>query len=307
MAYRFRHSDRTVQRATRRIAREQIDGALAAIAGGHRDTRHRDRAIHEVRKACKKLRALVRLVRPGFADYAHENAAFRDIAGLLAFTRDARVLLDTFDLLLAGAPEGFDAGHALFLREHYAAELAQPALDDVAGARLEQARALLVMARERASGWTLREDGWEALEPGLQRIHRQAEKAYRVALREPDAAHYHELRKRMKYHWYHTRLLAPVWPEMMQPRMAELSRLADLLGLHHDICVFEERLGAVLPGSRHDRAAATMRGLAADRRERLERDIAPLVARLLAQDAGALVEHWRRLWAIWRAGRKPSA
>ena len=81
MAYKFKASDRTVQRAVRRIAREQIDGALHAIDSSDRDT-----ARHEVRKACKKIRALVRLIRPSFSRYARENGEYRDIAGLLAYT-----------------------------------------------------------------------------------------------------------------------------------------------------------------------------------------------------------------------------
>ncbi|MEJ2456681.1 MAG: CHAD domain-containing protein [Novosphingobium sp.] len=302
MAYRFRPGDRTMQRAVRRIAREQIDGALAAVAD-----KSRDKAIHEVRKACKKLRALLRLVRPAFPDYPYENAAFRDTARLLAFTRDAKVLLDTFDLVTAGAPDDFDGTQALYLREHFAGELAQAAQEDAVEARLAQVRELLTTARERVSGWTLADKGWDAIGPGLGKILRQAETAYRSAMHTPDALHYHELRKRMKYHWYHARLLVPVWPELMQPRVAELSRLADLLGLHHDICVFEGRLDAFVPGTRYDRPAGALRGLAADRRKQLERDIAPLAARLLAQETQVLVDHWHRLWMIWQAERGPSA
>ncbi|MCJ2180404.1 CHAD domain-containing protein [Novosphingobium album (ex Hu et al. 2023)] len=302
MAYRFRNSDRTVKLGLHRIAREQIDGALSAIAG-----RPRDKAIHEVRKACKKLRALLRIVRSGFPDYTYENAAFRDIARLLAFTRDARVLLDTCDVLLASVPEDVDRASILGLREQFADEMAQVAMGEAAEARLEQARALLAMVRERIPGWTLDEEDWDALGPGLGRVLRQADKAWRAAAREPDAMHFHELRKRMKYHWYHTRLLVPVWPVMMQPRAAELGRLADLLGLHHDLCVLEERLGGFVPGTRYDKSAATLRGLAADRRKQMERDTAPLVGRLLAQEADALVDHWHRLWDIWRTQGRHSA
>ncbi|MCJ2188741.1 CHAD domain-containing protein [Novosphingobium beihaiensis] len=302
MAYRFRLGDRTVKRAVHRIACEQIDGALAAIAG-----KPRDKAIHEVRKACKKLRALLRLVRPGFPGYSYENTAFRDIARLLAFTRDARVMLDTFDLLLAGAPEDFDRAQALFLRAHFAQALEQPGVEDAADARLEEVRGLLRLARERALGWTLEQEGWDALGPGLGKVLDQAGRARRAVARNPGAAQYHELRKRMKYHWYHTRLLEPVWPELMKPRAAELSRLADLLGLHHDICMFEQRLETCLPGSRYGHSAAALRGLAADRRKQLERDTAPAVAKLLAQETEALMDHWGRLWAVWRAGGKPAA
>ena len=298
MAYRLRPGDRSVQRAVRRIAREQIDGALDAIA-----RKPGDQAAHDVRKACKKVRAVLRLVRSGFAGYRYENAAFRDIAGLLGGMREARVLLDTFDLLTADAPGSFDCALVLPMREHMAGAALPQARDEAAAARFEQARALLAMARERTAAWKLAEDGWDALAPGLGTVLRQARKAERAVRREPSGWRYHELRKLMKYHWYHTRLLVPLWPALMQARATELGRLADLLGLHHDICVFEERLGGLLPGTPHGREAAALRGLGAGRRQGLEGEIGPLTARLLAQDAAGLAGHWHALWDIWRAER----
>jgi len=71
----------------RRIATELIDHAVAQIDGTktapheaiHHDVHHE--AVHEVRKDCKKLRGLLRLVRPAVPKlYTHENAAFRDTA-----------------------------------------------------------------------------------------------------------------------------------------------------------------------------------------------------------------------------------
>ena len=55
----------------RRIAYELIDGAVAD--SGARSIPYPER-VHSIRKRCKKLRALVRLVRPGLVDtYRQEN------------------------------------------------------------------------------------------------------------------------------------------------------------------------------------------------------------------------------------------
>ena len=140
----------------------------------------------------------------------------------------------------------------------------------------------------------------EALGEGLGRILRDARKAERQVHAEPSALHYHELRKLMKYHWYHTRLLVPLWPETMAPRAAELSRLADELGLHHDICVFEQWLGAALPTLDEFTVAESLLPLAGERRRQLEGRITPFVARALAQKSAELVDHWGALWQIWR-------
>lgn len=295
MAYRFRLKDHAVTDAVRHIAREQIDGAIEAVDGEDAAT-----AIHEVRKCCKKVRALLRLIRPVFPDYAKENADFRDIARSLAGSRDAKVLLDTYDLLIEGAPA--ETGTELFapLRRQLVRDVAKQAHGEGAAANLAEARKLLEKARDRSKGWTLEGEDWEALSGGLGRIVRDARKAERTVHAEPSAANYHELRKLMKYHWYHTRLLVPLWSGTMHPRADELSRLADLLGLHHDICVFEEWLGATLPTMDRFDAVEALLPLAGERRRQLEHEIGPVVARGLAQKPGALVEHWGALWSIWR-------
>lgn len=296
MAYRFRRKDRTVEDAARRIAREQIDGAVDAIDG-------KDAAVatHEVRKCCKKVRALLRLVRPVLPDYADENADFRDIAQSLAGSRDAKVLLDTCDLLIEGAPE--ETHKALFapVRRQLVHDLGKHSHGEAASKDLHKARKLLEKARKRSEGWVLGGDDWDALGGGLGRIVREARKAERAVHAEPSATNYHELRKLMKYHWYHARLLEPIWPGMMHQRAGELSGLADLLGLHHDICVFEEWLGTALSAMDRFDAVEALLPLAGERRSRLEQEIGPLVSRTLAQKPAELVDQWRALWQIWRA------
>lgn len=280
-----------MQRAMRRIAREQVDGALAAIA-----EKRRDEATHEVRKACKKIRALIRLMRPAFADHELENIAFRDLAGLLSGSRDARVMLDTFDLLNqgAGATDGMTD-----LRAHLFDELVDPSQRQAGRAALAQARTQLEAARKRIDGWVLEDRDWEVIGAGLCRILRRARKAWRTVSVDPTAGNYHELRKLMKYHWYHTRLLAPIWPVVMQARSEELAKLADLLGVHHDISVLEARVGGSSPHGKRREAAITLLEAAARHRSVLEENIGVLSARLLAQKPRALDREWERLWRIW--------
>jgi len=98
MAYRFKHGDKSVPQALKRIAREQIDKALGEIDDDQRDAAE---TVHQLRKRCKKLRGLIRLVRPSFKDYAPENATFHDAAGALSDLHDARVLLATYDRSMA--------------------------------------------------------------------------------------------------------------------------------------------------------------------------------------------------------------
>ncbi|MBC7158217.1 MAG: CHAD domain-containing protein, partial [Rhodobacteraceae bacterium] len=107
MGFEFTRSDRTVRAALRRIADEQAAAALKA-AGGDGPLEPR---VHAMRKSVKKMRGLIRLVRPAFDAFADENAALRDAARHLAPLREQDVLARTLAHLCADDPglAGLDA------------------------------------------------------------------------------------------------------------------------------------------------------------------------------------------------------
>ena len=92
--------DESLRRGIRRIARKQMDLALEELTGAHAGGR--DQAVHEARKAFKKVRAVLRLVRPviGEAAYRAENSCFRDAGRPLTEVRDAKILIETLDGLV---------------------------------------------------------------------------------------------------------------------------------------------------------------------------------------------------------------
>ena len=85
----------------RRMALAQLDVAIEALEG--RDARmSAEKRVHEARKALKRLRALLRLVRDELGEraYARESELVRSTAKRLAQARDAEVLLSTLDDLI---------------------------------------------------------------------------------------------------------------------------------------------------------------------------------------------------------------
>src|SRR5262245_10879006 len=98
MAYRFRRDIASVQDGVREIAGELIVEAIDCASAKRKNV---DEVIHSARKSCKKLRGLIRLVRPVFGGYEAENAAFRDAGRGLSALRDLGVLIQTYDDLLA--------------------------------------------------------------------------------------------------------------------------------------------------------------------------------------------------------------
>ena len=295
MAYRLKHKDKSVGDAVRRIADEQIGKALASIEGANRAE-----AVHDVRKRCKKLRGLIRLVRPVFGDYKDENAAFRDTANMISGARDAKVMQDTYDLLMAEYAGQVDRSSLGPIRRRFTIDRKARVEDGGVDEHLEEARERLLAARKRARSWELDEDGWDAVAGGLEKTYGRALKASESARKCPDGENFHELRKRVKYHWYHCRLLEKLWPDMMATRKHAAKRLSDVLGDHHDLDVFAQTLADDPDafGSSADVEVAI--GLARARQERLEEQAWPILDRMLAQEPEVLCEHFEALWTVWR-------
>ena len=297
MGYRFER-DATVQKNLRRIAIAQIDGAVASIddhglASGV--------VVHEVRKSCKKLRGLLRIVRPGFDGYARENGAFRDMAAALSPLRDAAVLIETYDALM-------DAHDGVVERSKFAPvrrrlTLRQKSLDrDTTGAdrKLGDARDLLVAVRARIGQWKLSDDDFPALQDGLARTYKRARKAMKEADRLRDATAFHEWRKLAKYHGYHARLLEPVWPAAMQVHRQSTDQLNDLLGEHHDLAVFEDALRDNSDEFGRAVDLDTLFALIRKRQATLAEQALVVGAKLFAEPADQFTQRWRRYWIEWR-------
>jgi CHAD domain-containing protein len=298
MAYRFKHRDKSVQDGFRRIARDQIETAVAEI-----DNRRLSagETVHQIRKRCKKVRGLIRLVQPMFDDYKAENAEFRDAAHALSFIRDTAVMITTYDKLLAAYRHQVERANFARIRRHLTARQNQISrrrgeIDE----RLALVRAAMVKARKRAPHWRLNDDGFDALAGGLTKNYKRAEKALAAARQNPIPAAFHEWRKRIKYHGYHTRLLEPMWPSALNIHRKDADRLGDLLGDHHDLEVFRQALAHDPEAFGNTKTVEVMVGLIRRRQAVLEADAFALGARFLSEPDDALLQHWRALWDIWQ-------
>jgi CHAD domain-containing protein len=293
MGYRFRHDDNSVEAGVRRIAAEQLGRAVASLEG---DALHA--GVHDARKRVKKVRGLLRLVRPGFKGFARENAALRDAARTLSGLRDHAAMIEALDRLAARYPDRIDGRRMVPLRRELEARR-----DDAAGAndlgdRIAAFRAVLSAAKDRAEGWTLKAPGWEALGPGLGRGYAQGREAMRVAHKTGRGEDFHAFRKRVKDHGYHARLLAPVWPVLMGPYAALVDDLGEVLGEQHDLVAFAPVVAgsALAPDAR-----GALEDLIVEERRRLEARALVTAARVYAERPKAMARRMGAWWAAWEA------
>jgi CHAD domain-containing protein len=240
MAYRLEFTE-DLRASVRRVAAEQLEGAVAQLAGDRPEDPVE--AVHDVRKRLKKTRSLVRLARPGMRarDYRRENRALRDRGRALSGTRDADVMVETVDAL----HERF-AGHeprALF--EAVRGPLAERAKDvrEDAHEQIPAHAEALRWLRTHVDDWPVTAVDASTLADGLARSYARGRAAFAVTDAEPTAANLHEWRKRVKDLWYQLRLLRDVWPGVMKASADEAKALSRLLGDDHDLAVLAELLG----------------------------------------------------------------
>ncbi|MCK0207883.1 CHAD domain-containing protein [Starkeya koreensis] len=228
-----------------------LDAALSRTAGeaaAALDIADPVKAVHELRKSFKQLRALLRLVQYARDKAAADQAralrrALAQAARLLAAARDDAARRDALDDLVA------KGGLAPALRGAAGRSLA-PARGRIRGtnaaetglaphrAELELLLAQLIAALPALGGLSEKER-LRALAAEYGRARRMARR-----LDPADDEALHELRKAVVAQRYQMELLTPAWPALGAAWVGELQRLRDRLGKHQDLSVLIARIEA---------------------------------------------------------------
>lgn len=295
MAYRLAR-DESIPQGALRVLREELTDAASHL----REPGDIEPRVHGARKAIKRARALLRLVRAGLGrQFARENEALRDAARLLAQQRDAAVAAATFEQLVPDPEPRLTALQgALFAARDVAA---RPAATDL----LAAAAADLDLALQRAADWPPFARGWPVVEAGLEDSYASGRRAMREAYRDPSPAAFHEWRKRVKDLWYHTLLLQGVWKTVQLAWAEALEDLSDTLGEDHDLEVLRQAVAALPDVDPEARRALLTR--ASDRSSELRTAARTLGQRLYAEPPRRYLERMRRYWEAWRSDERRAA
>jgi len=302
MSYRIR-PDKPLTNEVVRVARAQYENAIDIL---YHEKNGRYQAIHDARKRFKRLRGLFRLVRDGQPEFcARENARVRDIARTLSVVRDATALVETLDRLLE-----FDA-----------TDENRVTLAAIRG-RLAGRRDRIAAGETDLSGKILAaisacEKGIEALEgcdlpgksdkaiallaSGAAKNYARAVKAFRTAKKSGDPADWHDLRKRVKYHWMHVQLLSPAWPGEMALRADTADLAGEALGDDHDLAHLDELIAAEPDAIGGAGEVAALRAAMVAQSERLHARVREIAKNLL-HDGPDVVES--RIAALYREAAK---
>src|SRR3954469_16260868 len=274
-------------------ARDTLSEARAALDDKERPDAV---AVHDLRKAMKRWRALLRLLEPFLGDDARRlRTEARDLARDLSGARDAQSAIEALNDL---------AGNGSDLSPRTVASI-RGRLDTIrlsaeAATINEDVRVRLRTALDGAgatvAAWALEKLTFAELARELartyQRLREDSPKDWSKA--EPDALH--DLRSIVGAHRYQMELVEPLWPKFGKLWVAEAQRLRDWLGAFQDLSVlrgFTVPHGALAPW----RSRLTPLILARQRRH--AKAAQRLANQLLAEKPKAFR---RRLEALWERG-----
>jgi CHAD domain-containing protein len=294
---RFQLYDEGLADGIHRIVDEQLDRAVAELRG--QTSNSRDKEIHEARKRCKRLRALLRLVRDriGTDLYRQENVAIRDAARLVAPVRDAQILVTTLDHAVRGSNGQLNAREVAATRRALKAthgRLRQKML--YRGTAGEQAAVELLAVQQRSHDWPLHDLRFDDLRPGLARVYRRGRVCMSKAYGDPTPERFHDWRKRVKYLWHHLELLQPAWPGLLDALAGQTHDLSDLLGDEHDRTVLMQQLHERPDVVADPEVARALMAALDEQREHLRAAARPLGAKVYAETPEQFTERIACYW-----------
>lgn len=303
MSYHLR-PDYKASKEVARVARKRLKKARSALTG---PVGERAKGIHQSRKRFKELRALLRLIRkPLGKTFDVENKRLRDAARLLSSSRDATALVESWDALAASDNKVFQQKAMRDIRQRLVKRRPEEVKQSEDQAIIDVLAAVEDMEREVAR-WRFSSTDFELFAEGLEKTYRDGRKALALAAKDPSAHNLHEWRKRVKDHWYHTRLLLLGWPEQLKVRCTFLKELSDLLGDDHDLSMLCLLLHNEPELFGDEATIAQLDEIMQQRREALQSRALRLGRRLYAESPKALRQRWQRYWKITRRERRAKA
>jgi len=296
MTYRFEENESAAD-AVERIALEQLDKALE-----HTKAKAKlDDAVHDARVCFKKLRGLIRLVRDELGDkqYQRENIFYRDVNRRLSRVRDTAALTE----ILSKLEDRF----AKELTENAFASFRKSLIGATRKRQTEKKRALvqvrkkIIAARKRVKKWSIKDDEFSVVGPGLTQIYSQGRAGFSKAYKKQSVRAFHEWRKDVKYFWYHLQLLRQLWPNELKRFAKQVERLVDFLSDDHDLAMLRERVLEASKQSEETKADEALLAFIDKRRAELETDARFLGERIYAEKADAFESRFHEYWKAWRA------
>ena len=253
------------------------------------------KAVHELRKALKRWRALLRLLARPLGEQAEQlRSEARELMRAVAGARDAQSALDALaDLRKADlpfSPTSIETIRARLTEMRDAAEATS--FTKTMRIRLERYLDYATLSLER---WPLEAVDFDIVTDGLTSTYRRARQLVPETWLDSESEHLHDLRRRVVEHRHQMDLVEPLWPRLGRVWAEEAQRLRTQLGCCQDLAVLADFTAPHQPLAPW---RSRLSPLIEARRNAHLKTAARLAGRLFAEKPKAFR---RRIAALWSA------
>jgi CHAD domain-containing protein len=202
-----------------------------------------DEAVHDARRRVKKIRAIIRLVRPVLDRTSRiVDNELRDVSRMLAPVADGQGVIDTLNELATRYRTALPERTVGAARAGLIRRSARTDQETDARGVLQKAAETLRGEQGRVKHWHLAAEGFRAIGPGLEESYRRARHLMIASWSKPTPSHYHRWRQHVKDHWFHVRLLESRCGHHLEAYGRRLEALDGVLGEYHDVILLREIL-----------------------------------------------------------------
>ena len=250
-------------------------------------------AVHEVRKALKRWRALMRLLAHGIGEPADQmRAEARELMRALSGARDAQSALDALnDLKKSDIPFSATSAEAIRKRLTEMRDAAEKiGFTKEVRERLSRYLDYATLSLDR---WPLKAIDFDTVAEGLISTYRRARQLVPDDWPSAEPEHLHDLRRRVVEHRHQMDLVEPLWPRLGKVWADEAQRLRNRLGACQDLAVLSNFTAPHQPLASW---RSRLTPLIEERRAAHLKTAARLAGRLFAEKPKAFR---RRIAALW--------
>jgi len=155
-------------------------------------------------------------------------------------------------------------------------------------------------ARSRLGRWPALPDRFSTVGDGFERTLRDGRRALDKTMADASPGNFHELRKRVKDHWYHGQLLRRLWPDFMKGYADVIEEPSDALGDHHDLVVLHDRLTGNPSTYGDEPALDTTLAAIKKRQKQLEKKSIDSASHIYAEESKRFRDRIREYWRLAR-------
>jgi CHAD domain-containing protein len=237
-----------VGEALRSVAAETLTRARAILEDPAREPTV---TVHDIRRAMKRWRALLRMLTPILGDgtvVLREQA--RDLSRKLTAARDAQSSIDAFqDAVEAGLERSITLSPRSIVTiqsrlEALRAEGERAIWNDE---RRQEMSEYMSAASFQVTQWNVAAVSFADIADALSTTYRRAQRSIPKSWDEIAAEELHELRRRVVEHRYQMELIEPAWPRLGRLWVDEAQRLRTRLGKYQDLAVLTLKAGPHQP------------------------------------------------------------